>query len=174
MRALAFAPVPAAGRLPAAGHAPPRVPAMRLHWRVLARIRARVGQAPFETGGPLGMNAAGEIAAFRFDDTAAVSATAYTPDVVRLNRLFRRHWNPRGVRVAGFVHSHPPGFLEPSDADRLYAVKLLAALPWLEAFYLPIVRSGADGGGFQFRPFAAVRDTGQGARVAPCGLIVVG
>jgi len=168
VKALDYRPAPAARPAPAVGASP-----MRIGWRVLARIRSKVGTAPFETGGPLGMNEAGDITAFRFDATAQVSAVTYTPDVDRLNRMFRREWNPRGLRLTGFVHSHPPGFLEPSEGDRLYAVKLLAALPNLVAFYLPIVRSKADGGGFQLRPFAAVRDPAVGARIAPCGLIVV-
>ena len=120
------------------------------------------------------MSPTGEISAFVFDASAATGPAAYSPDTTRLNLLFRKRWNPRGVRLAGFVHSHPPGFLQPSEGDRLYAVKLFAALPHLDVFYLPIVRSGADGGGFELRPYAALRDRTCGARLAPCRLIVTG
>ena len=152
---------------------PSAPPPMRVSWRVLSRIRAAIGRAPFETGGPLGMDTRNAITAFQFDASAAVSSVTYEPDVARLNRMFRENWNRRGLRLAGFVHSHPPGFLEPSEGDRIYAARLLAALPHLDRFYLPIVRSRADGGGFEFRPFAAIRDPARGARLAACGLIVV-
>jgi proteasome lid subunit RPN8/RPN11 len=154
--------------------APAEAPVMRVTWRVLSRIRATIGKIPHESGGPLGMSASGEITAFVLDSSAATGPAAYSPDTTRLNRLFRKRWNPRGVRLAGFVHSHPPGFLQPSEGDRLYAVKLFAALPHLDAFYLPIVRSNADREGFEFRPFVALRDPAGGARLSACRLIILG
>lgn len=118
-------------------------------------VAATVGSLPAEQGGPLGGDRrTGVIGSFVLDATAERGAAIYTPDTERLNRLFKTDWNPAGVSLLGFVHSHPAGSTRPSAGDRRYARDLLEALPTLDRLQLPIVQSAADGP-FALRGFAA-------------------
>ena len=122
-----------------------------------SRIVATVGTMPAEQGGPLGgERRAGIVDSFVLDVTAERGAAIYTPDTRRLNRLFKSDWNPMGVSLLGFVHSHPKGSIRPSSGDRRYAKLLLEALPGLDRLQLPIVQSAAHGP-FSLRGFAAYR-----------------
>ncbi len=87
---------------------------------------------------------------------AACGAT-YSPDHQTLNAIFRTDWNPRGIRLAGFVHSHPSGFTRPSADDLHYAERILAAIPDLPFLFLPIVQTRPDTGSFKLAPFVVFR-----------------
>ena len=118
-------------------------------------IVSTIGALPAEQGGPLGGDRrTGIVDSFELDATAERGVAIYTPDTRRLNRLFKTDWNPRGVSLLGFVHSHPAGSTRPSTGDRRYARSLLKALPALDRLQLPIVQSAADGP-FALRGFAA-------------------
>ena len=118
-------------------------------------IASTIGALPAEQGGPLGGDRrTGIVESFVLDTTAERGAAIYTPDTRRLNRLFKTDWNPRGVSLLGFIHSHPAGSTRPSTGDRKYARDLLTALPALDRLQLPIVQSAADGP-FALKGFAA-------------------
>jgi molybdopterin/thiamine biosynthesis adenylyltransferase len=86
--------------------------------------------------------------------------------------MFRAEWNPRGIRLAGFVHSHPAGCVQPSMGDVAYAERILAAIPDLPYLVLPIVQTTPDTGSFQLIPFVVTRDGGD-VRVRPAELDIV-
>lgn len=125
-------------------------------------IASTVGSMKAEQGGALGWREDERIVRyFRFDDTAARTGATYSPDDKSLNAMFRRDWNPRGIRLAGFVHSHPPGFARPSCGDLAYAKRILAAIPDLPYLALPIAQTVPDTGEFRLVPFLVVRDGDQ-------------
>lgn len=139
---------------------------------VLTEIRNTIGSLPAEHGGVLGAHPEeGVVTEFYFDRAARRNTVTYTPDDSLLNRLFAEDWNPRGIRVMGFVHSHP-GIRIPSQADISYSQRILNAIPDLERLLIPIVLSGADGDGFEILPYAVVRQNG-GVDVTPLKMIVI-
>jgi hypothetical protein len=139
----------------------------------LCQIAATVGGRPAEYGGMLGAGGDDVVRHFAFDRGAARDGAAYSPDTVSLSRLFREHWKPRGIRIVGFVHSHPPGVRRPSGADEEYAARLLDWQPGLDRLLMPIVMAEPDGGVFEFLPYVAMR-AGPRARVAAVALDCVG
>lgn len=135
---------------------------MRMSQEVLRAIRGTVGSHHAETGGMLGGDPeTGLISRFHFDQTAQRSGITYSPNVDELNRVLHDDWNPAGVRLLGFAHSHPRGSSRPSGGDRVYAGRILAAIPDLGRLYLPIVMSAADKGEFELIPYAASKEDGQ-------------
>jgi hypothetical protein len=140
---------------------------------VLRQIRETIGSRPAEQGGPLGTRGNDVTTHFYFDRSARRTGATYSPDRHLLNRLFDTEWNPNGVRLNGFVHSHPPGCAHPSGGDLAYAGRILAAIPDLPYLYLPIVQTEPDTGRFELIPYVAVRKQGC-IRVERLALIVIG
>jgi proteasome lid subunit RPN8/RPN11 len=127
---------------------------------VYAEIVRTVGSMKAEQGGALGWRENERlIRFFRFDDSARRTGATYSPDDKALNSMFREDWNPRGIRLAGFVHSHPPGCARPSSGDLFYAQQILAAIPDLPYLALPIVQTVPDTGEFRLIPFLVLRDS---------------
>lgn len=128
---------------------------------VYDEIAATVGSMKAEQGGALGWLEDDRVVRFfRFDGTAKTTGATYSPDDTSLNVMFREVWNPRGIRLAGFVHSHPRGYARPSEGDLAYARRILAAIPDLPFLVLPIAQTVPDTGTFRLVPFLAVRDGG--------------
>ena len=134
-------------------------PRLRISQPVLDDIRGSLGRLPAERGGVLGGSRAdGIVSHFYFDAQADRTGGTYSPDYQTVNMLFKEEWNPAGINLLGFVHSHPPGIRHPSCGDLVYACQILQAIPELPALLLPIVMSEPDAGRFEFIPYAAVRD----------------
>jgi molybdopterin/thiamine biosynthesis adenylyltransferase len=129
-------------------------PRLRLKWSVLESIINTVGYWPAETGGAIGGDENGiEISHFYFDYTSRRTAVTYSPDDKLLNHLFKKEWNPNGIRFRGFVHSHPGKMCRPSSGDAIYAEKILRAIDDLEMICLPIVNTVPDTGAFRLTPW---------------------
>jgi ThiF family len=127
---------------------------------VFDAIRATVGTLAPETGGMLGGDPdVGIVTRFNFDHGAVRTRASYSPDYRLLTRVLEEQWNPVGVRLMGFVHSHPRGCRTPSHGDETYARLILKGLPDLQRLVLPIVMSDHDGRGFELLSYAAVRTT---------------
>jgi proteasome lid subunit RPN8/RPN11 len=141
--------------------------------RALDAIRDAIGSRPAEQGGALGGSRTdGTVRHFHFDASARRSGATYSPDHVSLNNLFADEWNPAGINLLGFVHSHPPGFARPSGGDAIYARAILDAIPELDRLLLPIVQTEADTGRFDLHPFVASRDK-DGVRIDRLELVVL-
>lgn len=113
---------------------------MRITASAHRQIMGAVGTKPPENGMPLGGDPVdGVVRHVVFDDGAERSASTYSPDHVRLNRLLTEWWGPSGIRLLGFVHSHPGRFTQPSGGDLRYARVILQANPHLERLLMPIV-----------------------------------
>lgn len=126
--------------------------------RVADEIELTVGARPAESGGVLGgTRGSGVVRAFHDDTTAALSGVTYYPDIAAVNRLLREDWNPAGVNLLGFVHSHPAGSRRPSWNDLHYAERILAGIPELDRLVLPIVQTTTDAGRYTIRGYAATR-----------------
>ena len=131
---------------------------LRITKVVLREIERTVGSFPAETGGVLGGNLeTGLISHFYYDVTARQTGSEYSPDHVTLNQLLKGDWNPRDIRLLGFVHSHPPGVTKPSAGDLRYARVLLDGLTELDRLELPIVMTKPDTGAFELFPYGARR-----------------
>ena len=97
----------------------------------------KIGNAPIESGGILGMKN-DVICAFFYDENAKTSCDTYIPDIATLNEVIK-NWNRQGVKFVGIVHSHANGYDKPSHNDELYAKKLLEHNSSLEFLIFPIL-----------------------------------
>ena len=137
------------------------LPAMRLTSSVHREISETIGAEQPETGGILGGSWEDFVVRhFRFDEFAERSGGSYSPDCDFLNRLLTEQWNPAGIRMLGFCHSHPLGSRRPSRGDLVYAARILQANAALSQLLLPIVMPERNGT-FVLLPFRAVREGNQ-------------
>lgn len=130
------------------------IPALSIFEDVLIAIFETLGQQNAETGGVIGGKSdTSLITHFHFDKSGQNSTATYSPDYISLNQLFKDHWNPKNVRLRGFVHSHPGGLNRPSKGDEVYAEKILNTIDDLECLWLPIVNTIPDTGAFRIVPW---------------------
>ncbi len=133
-------------------------PLLILHWGVLEEVVKTIGTLPAETGGAIGGNGQGmEVSHYHFDEGSRTSAVTYSPDYKLLNHLFKTEWNPKGIRLRGFIHSHPGRMGRPSYGDEVYADRILKAIEDLDCLWLPIVNTVPDTGQFRLTAWAAYR-----------------
>jgi proteasome lid subunit RPN8/RPN11 len=126
---------------------------------VYDEIARTVGNLHAEHGGALGRREEDDVIRyFCFDQTARNTGATYSPDHETLNQMFKSDWNPKGIRLAGFVHSHPSRFARPSSGDLEYARRILAAIPDMPHIFLPIVLTKPDTGKFTIVPFIVTRN----------------
>jgi len=143
---------------------------LRMTSSVHRQILAAVGGKPPENGMLLGGDPAdGVVRHVVYDDGAARSGSTYSPDHVRLNTLLTDWWRPSGIRLLGFVHSHPGGFGRPSGGDLHYAEVILQANPHLDRLLMPIVTVDPVPA---LHPFVVVR-TSRGVVAKPVTLDVL-
>ena len=110
-----------------------RSPVLVLRWDVFKNVVLSIGERQAESGGAIGGEEDGtEVSHFHFDESSRNSAVTYSPDHKFLNGLFKKHWNPEGIRLRGFVHSHPGRNSRPSFGDEVYAERILAAIEDLD------------------------------------------
>ena len=157
--------LPAAARrtVQHAQDAPERpAPALKMTRSVVELIRQTIGVRTAESGGMLGGSRSdGVIRHYHFDGTARRTGVAYSPDCQTLNALLQEEWNPAGINLLGFVHSHPPSIRRPSYGDERYAARILTANPELACLALPIVMTEPDTGRFTISAHVAVRNGGR-------------
>lgn len=157
------------------GKRPPKQlqPCLQISRSVVEAIRLTIGVRPAESGGLLGGDRQdGVVRYYHFDTTSQRTAATYSPDCRTLNAILRDEWNPAGVNLLGFVHSHPESVLLPSPGDVIYAEQILKANPKLDCLALPIVTTAPDAGRFELHAYVAIRD-GNDVRVEPRHLVVV-
>jgi hypothetical protein len=134
-------------------------PMLTITWDVLEAIIKTIGSLKAETGGAIaGEGYEKEITHYYFDESSRSSAWTYSPDHKGLNQLFKTEWNPKGVRLRGFVHSHPGRMGRPSYGDEVYADHILQAVEDMDLLWLPIVNTIPDTGAFKLIPWAAYRN----------------
>ena len=126
---------------------------------VMNEIKDTIGRQRAETGGLLLGPLGGPITHFYFDDGADCGYTEYTPDVATLNDVMSRL--PADLRLKGFVHSHPPGCIRLSSADREYADRILQYNNTLPELILPIVQTMPDTGAFKAYGYRVRRQFGR-------------
>ena len=125
---------------------------------VWQQIQTTIGCLTAETGGMLGgRKSDGVITHFYFDGSASRNRSTYSPDIERVNKVLSTDWNPAGIDLLGFVHSHPAVALEPSAGDLAYADTILRANPGLPRVLLPIVSSRPDSGQFSVKAYEVAR-----------------
>jgi hypothetical protein len=117
-------------------------PVCRITREVLDQINNTIGSRPAEHGGILGGDLdEGIVRHFHFDLTGRRTGVTYSPDVRALTRLFKDVWKPSGVRMLGFVHSHPRTCRRPSSGDLAYSQDILERNDQLSSLLLLIVVS---------------------------------
>lgn len=135
-----------------------RKPLLALSWQVFETIINTIGSLRAESGGAIGGNGDVSIVShFHFDESSRNSAVTYSPDHKFLNRLFKSEWNPQGIRLRGFIHSHPGRMGRPSYGDEVYAERILKAIDDLDCLWLPIINTVPDTGMFRLTPWAVYR-----------------
>jgi proteasome lid subunit RPN8/RPN11 len=154
-------------------HSQPLPGEIRMGLSVYEKIRATIGAHRAESGGMLGGDiTTGTVTHFFYDESAGRSAATYSPDTKTVNRVLKENWNPAGVRLIGFPHSHPPGFFQPSGGDGNYATVILAHNPEMPFLAVPIVQTVPDIGEFKMRMFLAQRDGADGVRFVRVKLVL--
>lgn len=140
---------------------------------VFNEVARTIGSMPAEQGGMFGGNRkVGTVTHYVFDDSARRTTATYSPDASRQNRLLRDAWNPNGIDLLGFVHSHPSACCQPSSGDAAYATRILAAIPAMDRLTLPIAQTVPDTASFALHSFVAVRSSG-GVAVDGVPMIIV-
>ena len=133
-------PRPPQQSLDRAGKAVHPTEVLRLTASAHRQIMGAIGTKAPENGMVLGGDLAdGIVRHVVFDDGAERSGSTYSPDHARLNALLADWWRPSGIRLLGFVHSHPGQFTRPSGGDLHYADVIFRANPHLERLLMPIV-----------------------------------
>lgn len=151
-----------------------KVTPLRLTKGVHDAILDSVGKLHAETGGMLGGDrATGVVTHFHFDTSSRRSGVTYSPDYKLLTKLLTKEWNPNGVQLIGFVHSHPRGCESPSGGDRIYAGDILKANDAIEVLHLPIVISSADSDKPKLLPFIARRGEDGSVEIESVPLVLV-
>ena len=144
--------------------------ALRMSAAVHRQIMGAIGTKAPENGMLLGGDPTdGVVRHVVFDDGAERSGSTYSPDHVRLNSLLTGWWRPSGIRLLGFVHSHPGQFARPSGGDLHYADVILKANPHLERLLMPIVTVSPEP---VIHPFVVIR-TPKGVAAVPAALEVL-
>lgn len=133
-------------------------PVLKLQWDVLKDVINSIGSFRAETGGVAGGNGDGEISHFSFDSSSRNSAVTYSPNYKGLNTLFKKKWNPEGIRLQVIFHSHPGNMSQTSYGDKVYAERILQAIPDLECLWLPIINTVPNTGMFKLTPWVVVRN----------------
>ncbi|NTW99430.1 MAG: hypothetical protein HGB35_05795, partial [Geobacteraceae bacterium] len=129
-----------------------------LDWNVLDAVIKTVGSLPAESGGAIGRSSdCDEVSRYHFDESSQNSGVTYSPDYKRLNQFFKSQWNPHGIRLCGFIHSHPGLMGRPSKGDEIYAERILSAITDLDCLWLPIINTIPDVGFFRMTPWVAFR-----------------
>jgi proteasome lid subunit RPN8/RPN11/uncharacterized UPF0146 family protein len=122
-------------------------------------IRLTVGARPAEQGAMLGGRRSRGVATHvHFDETAIRTGATYSPDTTTVNRLLKEEWNPSGIDLLGFVHSHPAGSARPSHGDLIYADRIITHIDAMDRMLMPIVQTRPDTGRFTLHPYIAARD----------------
>jgi hypothetical protein len=130
---------------------------------VFEEIENKIGKNTPELGGMLGSHDGMVIDTFQFDVKGSVSRAAYSPDTNSLNKVLRQ-WDEKGIRLVGFVHSHPASYRRLSgdyggknDGDIAYATGIMKAFG-LSHFFMPLVMSVADNKKFEIIPYIVNND----------------
>ena len=102
----------------------------------------------------------GVITEVHHDRNARRAAGECTPDNEVLQRTIDGDWAQRNIRFAGIVHSHPGKYSLPSEGDRIYAERILHAMPQTLAgmFFMPIVNVDRPMHAAVINPYVAVLD----------------
>ncbi len=129
---------------------------LTLTWTQLEELIGSIGVRQAESGGMLG-GRNGKVSHYIFDEHSRVARATYTPDHHFLNRILKKEWNPQGIRLLGFVHSHPGMNDCPSIGDEEYASRILDAIDDLDSLWLPIINTIPDTGCFRLTPWQARR-----------------
>jgi hypothetical protein len=126
---------------------------------VFDEIARTVGTTGPGHGGALGWREDERVVRYFKSDgaTPRTGATA-SPDDRSLEAIVMREWNPRGIRLAGFVRSHARALARPQSRDLAYAKHILAKIPDLPHLVLLIVSTEPGSGEFSLVPYIVRRD----------------
>lgn len=113
--------------------------AIKIKRKVLREAMEKIGSIPAESGGILlGPRGCNYVTHFYFDRGSRNSSTSYTPDYKTLNLKMRTEWKPAGLRVRGFIHSHP-GNLDTLTAGDISYIQKLMDRNNMDMFVAPII-----------------------------------
>jgi proteasome lid subunit RPN8/RPN11 len=113
---------------------------IRIKRQALYQLMHQLCDKPIESGGILlGPAGTRDITHFYFDQGAACTGSSYSPDYRTLNRKLREEWEPAGLQLRGFVHSHPGSLDRLTDGDMNYIKRLLTKNCDMNTFIAPIV-----------------------------------
>lgn len=116
-----------------------------------------IGSFPAETGGILmGKEEDMVVQRFIFDNGAATTSSSYTFNINYLNPIVKKMFQEEGLKVIGFIHSHPYEYLRPSTLDLDY-FQFAFDYNKREYFITPIIGTIPDGGEFKFESFVVKR-----------------
>ena len=92
---------------------------------ILDDFRKNVGRFRAETGGMIGCRSdRNQVDLWVFDHTSRNTSGSFAYNEIEMTKYYNK-WKEVGGTVAGFVHSHPIGFRQPSTADIKMSVVLM-------------------------------------------------
>ena len=111
---------------------------------ILDDFRKNVGKFRAETGGMIGCRSdRNQVDLWVFDHTSKNTSASFAYNEIEMTKYYNK-WKEVGGTVAGFVHSHPMGFRQPSTADIKMSVVLMDFFK-NDFFYMPIIQSDRKG-----------------------------
>ncbi len=125
---------------------------LKLDINVLDQIIRNIGLQNAELGGVLGGKES-YASNFYFDNGGVTTSSTYTPNQKRINNLFKNDWNPNGIRMLGFPHSHPGSHGYISKGDIEYATNILSNVDDCNILWVPIINTIAESDYFSLIPW---------------------
>lgn len=107
------------------------------------KIFLSIKQYFYETGGIIGVDEEGIVAAFEFDQYCSKNPHEYCPNVDFLNRIINKEWVSNNIEFIGFVHSHIDN-CEISYQDIKYSREILDVNKSLESILIGVVNFGEE------------------------------
>ena len=83
---------------------------------------------------------------FEYDAAAETTPASYVPSLSLIGSVARIE-TERGLQFKGIIHSHPPGYVRPSQGDELAVESFFAKNPQFSTMALPIVQTQMSGVG---------------------------
>ena len=107
---------------------------------VIEQIRLTIGETEPERGGILGAESSDSpISAYYFDSTSQHQKEQYIPDCNKINEVLEHQWLSKDLFMYGIIHSHDASCPFLSCGDIEYARRIIEALSYTNALFLPIV-----------------------------------
>ncbi|WP_396602071.1 Mov34/MPN/PAD-1 family protein [Algibacter sp. R77976] len=129
---------------------------MKITTSAYTEMLKTVGSRPAESGGLLfGSRKDWVVTKFLYDKNAKTTKSSYSFNVGYLNPMMDT-LAEEGLQLLGFFHSHPQGYKQLSEPDKMYFEKQFNNIP-VDKFLVPLMFPATDGT-YDFVPYVFHKD----------------